>query len=486
MKEEKKPVVKLVVKEKGKKRSIVIKDSWIERWSFLSGIISELEVTEIPWTYTSGNELDSWVSLNNRMDRAKKIYDPLLLSTFWSTVQFMTPVDENYLLYCKIDEALPLKTREELYLALGRHIRDKGERRPYTEIPKYFTRNRPYADRVDGLYQNFQLFLDPAYSIQGEELWDKTKMVPNRDLDDQLRDIIRDCYKLNVATGIMQTAYYSSMSTQREKTKEDRYLYEVPWDYVNWKDVITFVPNITTFLHHKGINKSIYEIHIGRYTNYIANLVFDFARDDMVRSVTKLLSSRSPHAGCIEEILAGASPETKERSTQTQLAVKVMKDDNTISILVPEPKLFIAKMLQYYKYTASFSMNRLLDPLEGSIRRIPIVTKLNAEEALSWVIYLTGMQAKIARAIDSSEFPVLCRTIASTLGEDVLETCVESVIRPTEREKPAWYQGLFDSLETEKKRLFCEAALTVLEEGDLPRGFSEWPTMKYVKEWNEV
>ena len=187
-----------------------IPDAWIRRWSFLSDLMSEdvdgLEC--VPWTYTSAAILTLWMKINKQMDtaRGKKLLtllqsDRMPMSSVWSIVDFMGPVDDKWSLYTQIDEKIPEEMRKPFYSVLGRTIRASGKRHSYSTKP---------SGKVD----YFFLWADPVYSVPDKYAFGK--------LPKDMRDSVLGLEDLNVLTGIVHTCQKST---------------------IRWRDVATMVQN---------------------------------------------------------------------------------------------------------------------------------------------------------------------------------------------------------------------------------------------------
>lgn len=199
-------------------KSLTVKREWVDRWHLLSDL---LEVypggCPIEWS-RDWNELETWMKLNVRMDDCVTTLvtpsSPLFLSEIWSTVDYLSPVDDRWLLHCYIDSDAPVHIRREMYRRLGRQIRSAGVRYPYANV---------WPDQMPfGIHYNLRIYNDLAYGCR----YPCTTDSEVSDHDDSAIDIL---------TGILHTAWIDSLTYQFSDLQT---MVEIPWHLIRWKDIV--------------------------------------------------------------------------------------------------------------------------------------------------------------------------------------------------------------------------------------------------------
>ena len=132
------------------KESRHVPEAWIPRWQFLVDYLEEIG-TEVQWNYTDVAAVDKWIALNENMDdvaerRSKKKlprknarlledlrskdwpYDRkwISLTDVYGVVEFMNPVNDDYLLHIVIEDTLSEQRKKEMYARLGRYVVTSG------------------------------------------------------------------------------------------------------------------------------------------------------------------------------------------------------------------------------------------------------------------------------------------------------------------------------------------------------------------------
>lgn len=209
------------------RKTVEVPEAWVSRWTFISDIYHELGERSVKWTYSPLREVEDWVLLNRAMDNKNTTHIPL--SSIWATIQFMNPTDTSYLRHLIIDPALPDPVRKRLLGELGSSIRQAGKR------PQYNDYN--YPSGTPGLYYHFYLDADPAWGYYNVN---KGTTVALENMREDTRALILSM-PLDIITGIMYQTHLKSVGQKR--TREDHWMEEIPWYYVNWKDVALFAAN---------------------------------------------------------------------------------------------------------------------------------------------------------------------------------------------------------------------------------------------------
>lgn len=224
---------------RGKER-VVVKRSWITRWSFLSDLVDELHVTTAEWNYTPFSQLRLWARVNEGMDRSRAPAPLVALSSIWDTIDFMSPSDASYLQYVEIDSALPDGLRRGLYDELGSLIRRRGER------PIYLQND---VSCGAALYYHFDLYHDPAYGVAVDS--DRTLYL--QQMPEEVQELVLSIPN-GIITGIMHQTYLKSMADSSPLGEE-----EIPWYYVPWRDVALFYPHAlgTYYRVHQDVRRSL-------------------------------------------------------------------------------------------------------------------------------------------------------------------------------------------------------------------------------------
>lgn len=483
-----------------KKGVVSVKSLWIPRWHFLSDIVEELDAKRLEWSYTSFKLLKNWAVLNEHMDAGIRTrHAKLTLSSLKAVVGFMNPVNAEYLIYCYIDEDLSAGERARYYEELGAYIRRRGERLPYSKVPKkYGNLARTVAGygvgirvHTPGLYHNFHLFLDPAYGVSPSGTEDGNTIAFDN-LGEHVRNFLLDVPILNIATGIMHTAFYLSTSSDRTKRDDDRYLSEIPWYYVPWHDVLRLVPQAVGLLQNSNVNTLVYMLAKGGYSvsewNSVAREYNDpISRiEDMADHLRGLLYAPRDEPSALVAQLAG------ERSTSlngsAQQIELLVGDDGTVSLQIPNAPLFLRRLTtslsagvnsgaftdQDYRSSILFPMTLLY--IDSASYVTNKKTSIHANGALGHIISLMARGSRQARVIDSTEYPALCDSIASHLGYSVLELYATVMVELT---VPAGPEDIRDLVEAKKAESFCEAAIDSLNGKREEKHFTSWPTIAW-------
>lgn len=221
--------VELIVIEGNKSTSHYIPSSWIPRWDYLKNIVEEMNVTTIEWTYSSNEEILLWIELNTIMSfpigRARDRRSVSTVSAMWRTLQFMDPVDGDYLLDLLIDEELPPEQRRRYYYDLGFAIRSRGRAYPYVEdVVSYHY-----------IHSNCDIRRDLAYGLRYGR--DTVSMMR---LGEEVRDAILKS-DLSTLTGILHTAWKHQYLS--DYVADIEYSEEIPWQLIRWNDVVDMCPN---------------------------------------------------------------------------------------------------------------------------------------------------------------------------------------------------------------------------------------------------
>lgn len=105
-----------------------IPEEWINRWTLLRDYKEDVGGTmmELDASTVTSEQLLKWYRLNLELSRSVQIQPQkkiMALSEAYNAIQFFGPVDGRHLLYCRIDDGLSLKDRDNLYKELGMYVR---------------------------------------------------------------------------------------------------------------------------------------------------------------------------------------------------------------------------------------------------------------------------------------------------------------------------------------------------------------------------
>lgn len=247
--------------------SFVIEREWVARWEFLLDLIEDGEVTSqgpVTWTYTAADELYLWIQLNHNMTNEASPSPLPPLSSLKKVIDFMRPVTTSWVSYIHIDQLVPEHERRDLYLALGLSIRKAGVRHSYSTSER-------------GLPEDFFLWCDPAYLIEGRH-----RLIRAHQATQQL---ILDIEDISVLTGIV----HSMMNDSGE---------------VRWRDIALMVSNpylLDPSVHDNGngllgVSKADYLSYLLKPTghNYLAHVMADLPLPSTGNGVLPLEVSSNP------------------------------------------------------------------------------------------------------------------------------------------------------------------------------------------------
>lgn len=443
-----------------KKNKVVVKGPWVERWHFLTDIVSDMGTSSLPWSYTPLTELKAWVKLNQAMDKkSKRGHELLPLSAMWDTVRYMNPVKDDYLFHCYIDGALPNEMRRTSYERLGALIRNEGTK------PSYLAKKHKMC-----VHKNFLLGSDPAYGVLCG-----SRVIEVRDMKDDVKALVLDL-PLNIITGILHQTHFLQKSKSHTPRAEDKYMNEVPWDLIPWHDVSLFADGSWNVL-----TLSLWE------QERISNLVErDWrgiertANDQVALSIMSRWRRSSPLKSLYTAIFSGIGTPSEGRVDDFthHIYFQGEVDRGELKFKIANFPLFwdlmIAYMTEHECIMKDFITQEASMTMIYSTQKQVWVVSSREYDASYFVAPLHTFlfcESQYSRSLDSSEYPALCKRMVKTVGTHTLSLYSNTLLTQLEK-KPAM-------LAIEKKRilLFCEAAVSVLE-GAAPRGFTAYPTGK--------
>lgn len=457
---------------------IPIEGSWVPRWTFLRDLIGEMGVTSVNWTHTGVEEVRLWVDLNRRMDKEKvvKIYP---VSKMNDTLQFMLPVNGEYLLYCWIDEKLSFDRRKELYWDLGLWIRSVGSPYEYAMITK------------GGLHNNFYLHYDLVYNRHHTQ--STTGVV--RDYPPEFMEFLLRS-SLNTLTAILHTAWMRERSGKRKTRGKNA---EVAWDLIRWDDVLAMAPHAVTYTSWIAITlqqlhsdptfpMKIYEEEIEEVKETFSLIGFDWllgtlntGRDRILTYIMTLteeeVSDSCQRELAMRHLLAGAR--NTNYIPDTHLTSVTVKENKKGSVIVqaPNPSLLLSRLVQWTNNTLDLSEALCQGMIEQNCgnymnTKSKVMTIHRVLPAILMKIAYNGTTNE--RVIDTSEYDRISRQIYSTLGSEVLHCLLLSVIKSIEvhsQVDTADERMLLSRLE-----LLAEAILAVVE-NEPHTDFVAWPVI---------
>lgn len=441
-----------------KKTKVVVKGSWVPRWHFLADIVGDMGVTSLPWSYTGSEELKAWVILNRAMDKkGVRNYELLPLSAMWDTVRYMHPVTHDYLLYCYIDQSLPEAMRKTSYGHLGAMIRKKGEK------PSYLQKRYKM-----GIHRNFGLSNDPAYGLACSN----GRTIELREMKEDVRELLLG-FPLDIITGILHQAHFKKVSKAHTPRPEDKYMNEVPWDLIPWNDVALFADGTW-----KCLESNLDFNRVARLVERDWRAIERCPADDATLAQLKKDTAKKTRTSLLVAVLSGIGESTPDREDDLSRAVK-------FQVEISEEKFhfkmvnfaaywdcLIAYMMKQNGFFKDFTNQEASIDMIFALNKKPwnvVSGEYNSGSSIAILHTFLFCHGPVSRNLDSTEYPSVCRRMASTLGTYTLEHYSNILLTIMDKKK--------DLSEIEKQRivLFCEAAIEVLG-STTPCGFTCYPS----------
>jgi hypothetical protein len=505
-----------------KTKKICVPPAWVHRWQFLVDII-DFGSREANWTYTSLEELQRWMKLNELMDNetpirssylddTHNVYTPkvspaILLSSIYLVIQFMNPVDGSYLLHCSIDEKV--SDRLKYYKALGGYIRSRGEMMQCL--------NRDMTLKGAGMHHNFYLSNDPAYGVGVYDLkHSQDRVMKLSEMNEDVQDWIRQL-PLDVPTALLYQGYYKTLTKGYKRTKEDNWMNEVPWYLLNWQDIATFCPGTirmceeTTYGPYGVIRDLIKTddeknlptenrtsspiIKKARKITEGPRTYKSYVRVNAEMRIQRLIENKEGYYAPSElpYVLSDLPLPNRYDAMSNQVVLSVDKQGET-SLLIPHADDFMTRL---GNYIARVQYSRHGDDENGFaylgsyailgdvfIDRSPRLKNKKMHE-MWYALYELGIATfcgeRARRVIDSLEYPDVCRRIADTLGTKMLMGIANYFLTMVNDEpNDTTISPNTNAVITKRMDLFVDAAAEVIAmDGETP--FQKWPTV-YVEQ----
>ena len=494
----------LLVKQGKKTSRICVDPAWVSRWQFLSDIIEDVGGGDVEWEYGYVSELQTWVKLNELMDtevpirhpeKGKKLEEmgimsePIPLSSVLHVVQFMNPVDNSYLLHCSIDDKLQDNVRRENYKLLGEYIRNRGDRME----PLYYNID-PEQD-VPGIYYNFYLNRDPAYGYEVN-----MHLIALREMSEDVQQFIRDL-PLATVTGVFYQAYYRTITKGYKETKEDKWMEEVPWYLIDWKDVALFCASEIRVLRREyGILSDIRGLieadaipaaHLQQIGQWRRPREFHVAR---LQGFLEINHDKAILPFILSDV---PLPERYDSYGGDVYVTLVYNKKGVVSLQIPHAADFMTRIANYIKrkeykiyggedlYEGAYNVYYLI--ASNSLRKPTKINRKKVHElwyAMQLVNIAVICNTSKDRIVDSLEYPAIAERIASTLGISMLEGYTKFLYDIVEEnlELPDPAKDMIRA----RIELFVEAAIQVIAAAEGDGGFVEWPTIEEVEEKREM
>lgn len=416
------------------KTSIPIEPRWIPRWGFLSDLVEDMSgsATSIEWTRTDVWSLLEWKHLNAMMDTLTELHKkanfrPLSgnlirfvsLEGVWEVIDFMRPVNGEYLLFTTIDEDLSAERRRGAYESLGRYIRGSGIRPVYAESSVIHAHMK--------IHENCLLFRDPVYNDlvrTDEELM--SEALSNEDI--------------NIVTGILHIA---NRDVRGPIDFGLRVTEEIPWNLIRWNDVVEMTRP--------------FELSNLQTAPILSSRTPEDKKREMLAKMNDVYDNPGAiRQGNLHHLLAGSAPPETEHFGFPVTALSLTE---SLSLVVPAPDELVSRLISWYQAGEGAQIAKWIISV-GTPQDIPMMNNKTAigrllPEIVVRMAWGTGVER---RPIDSLEYPELSRKVYEGLGTNVL------LIIATEALKRI--QGDLSSvsrLAKAKLERLAEAALEVIE-----------------------
>lgn len=489
------------------KKVVEVKPHWIVRWDFINDIYNDLGSRSTEWTYSPYSELKGWVRLNEDMDDYHG--NPVPLSTIWQTIQFMNPSDPSYLLYSEIDPLLSDSVRERLLGELGAFIRRRGERPEYHDYE--------YSGAA-GLYYHFYLERDPAYGI-----YTMTRPTgPGNIKLDEMRPDIQELIlsiPLDIISGIMQQTWQRSVGHKRDR--EDSWMEEIPWYYVNWRDVALFAPNRTrsfevidggliNLVRLDDENRAFWDReeegrvpdNTNRQSLPLASMTpvqrYYHERNQRLESVgddVRVYRHRMPNelpyklAGLVAPLVDETSGHSLWLENSVGHVRLTVSKGGKVTPQIPRFSDFWDAMVVYMSLPSErvrvpygepdWDGFGLYDLIGSTEMRNPYKVAKNKLHELNYALLLMNVclfcDGRVERQIDSMEYPSICRRIGATLGTKTLEAYANYLLLMSE-DTSSYKEDLLAGAGRARVLRFVEDALEAVGEEETT-GFITLPTI---------
>lgn len=432
--------------------SIGVSKEWISRWGFLIDLVDDMGVNEVDWTYTSSETLKKWIMLNTRMDDSDPFevgYSFIAMSEVWSIVEFMRPVTDNYLLHCYIDLGCHFEVRKRLYHALGKLIRQRGQRYPYitTKIMKRSSEWRY------GIHHNFYLRHDLAYGVhnQGD--------VGFSAYPSKLQAIILE-QGPNAITGVLHTAYVESIINKQ--SRKDCGSYEVPWYLIRWSDIVEMdirYPHSINYIRQVIITGQIIcEYSRGSVTeSEVDRLALSFYREHLSQPQHDLPLLLTGRAILHTSSLSPSVVNVGERMELKCGRADMLMDALCRSICASSDEIALRLLTETQLFRLFMITPTTINADSGMISSIGDLTMHYATDNMN-------------RFIDSSEYGEVCRRIANGMGRQYLYTLADIMIRVGEMTEAKFKTRIHliirpcCQMMQRRMVMFAEAAISIIEE----------------------
>lgn len=180
------------ITDEGGVELVPFKSQYANEWGFLQDFLSFApDATEIDWTYSSAEELRTWLSVWDEISIWMAEPRPTAhairpLSSVWTIAAFMQPVSQKWRSYFYIDSAMPRADKIRLYREEGRELRRRQSEHSGTGgDPMGFTRGAHSNTLKECVHSNLFLWNDPiSFHKEGWQVaprWSKDDYDANKE-----------------------------------------------------------------------------------------------------------------------------------------------------------------------------------------------------------------------------------------------------------------------------------------------------------------
>lgn len=460
-----------------------IPEEWIDRWNLLrdykedvGGTMMELDISTV-----TSEQLFKWYKLNITMRSSTHLVQPekkmMNVSEAYNTIQFFGPVDGSYLLYCKIDDALTLNTRDSLYKELGKYVRSHGGYLSDTGLANYLDRD-PYV-----LLKNM---------TEGKSITEAAEQAME----------LAEAIPLEILYGV----YYNADQDEPSRSVID-------WTTVNWSDLKAlgqrmknrWVDSVAGLLSYCDAHKT---------DKYLSD-------EDVIRAIISppsVLPTGTTHLMLMEPIASGIYQGGGSRrirlntsmskdallSGAQQIALKdndlyvlsrgeLLSDDVLVEpvivrlystpedfnrflyVQVPQPVEYFDRLYSYIENVNSWNLLEYMTGLQSILAGIPLLEKQDNLQAVGYIIQ--AMWEDIVGNDESDQDAVMLEELVNMIAVHLGRRCLIAMSNTLLSRVGDVPRSLLPPDAAKLKEgvmTFCKLAIEKAEDDSLPMGLTKW------------